>query len=49
MTLTFENMQEYLENAGYNIDGMHAEEVDALAEAENFTFDESKNAYRYNA
>lgn len=44
--MNFEMMQEYLENAGYNIDGMHAEEVDALAEAEGFKQD-ANGKYRY--
>lgn len=45
--MTFENMTEYLENVGYAVDGMDAEEVDALAEAEGFKEgDDRKYHYR---
>lgn len=47
MGLRFEHMVEYLENAGYNLDGMHADEVDVLAEAENFKFIDSTGKYHY--
>jgi hypothetical protein len=47
--MNFEQMQEYLENAGYNIDGMDAYEIDCLAIAESFTFNESRNRYEYAA
>jgi hypothetical protein len=45
--MNFEAIQEYLENAGYNIAGMSADEVDALAEAESFSYNESRNRYEY--
>lgn len=46
--MNFERIQEYLENAGYNIDGMHAEEIDGLAQAEGFTQDKN-GIYKYYA
>lgn len=47
MAMTFDEMQTYLENAGYNIAGMDAEEVDVLAEAESFRWYDAMNAYKF--
>lgn len=45
--MTHEQIEQYLENAGYELGGVTVEEVEILAGVEGFRFDEKRERYYY--
>lgn len=45
--MTFEQIEQYLENAGYETAGMTVEEIEVLAGVEGFSYSEKRERYYY--